>query len=579
MIKSIAIMYILISFGLTSGTQLLADINTSQSFAEILLNQGVSTQRVFGADDNGIPLLCGTTEQWKSKSKVDPQFNGDLPVGTRGWTCCPGVIRNDGLDSFHVEVDVNGEVARVTMDGISLFLVAPNTPPFDLSDDGLDGDRIAGDNVFTSGPFRYNIAITMPDFFRNNPNSPPGLYNVDVGTVTVEELGGTETRFLIKPSAGLLRFDIEDANSTVLSPDITVSPHLINIRTSEHETQRSLRFLGGDLRNLTNSIYQVVPDVIHFFVFFSTNKIENIPKSSSVNFSAGLHVGVRTDFTGTGLSLSDASSAYGSNSVLMSVNIIDAYNRGIYSANVTHEILHQWVSFTNTSIGLSEGGHYKSRCSVGSLVGGFRWIDNGAGSFTRYCSEGGSGAYHAPPLDKYMMGLIEGDTVAPLYVSDPGGALDCGEIIDDPYVMVTIADVQNVHGVRSPGPVDAQRAFTIAFVAETHDRFLNSTEMTYYEILADHYSKPGLPEEPAPYIGFNWASIDRFFGEGTNWSTEIPHFSDFDLDYLSVFASHWLEANCDLKEWCDTTDLNHDSNVNLLDFAVLAEHWLEGVTP
>jgi hypothetical protein len=83
---------------------------------------------------------------------------------------------------------------------------------------------------------------------------------------------------------------------------------------------------------------------------------------------------------------------------------------------------------------------------------------------------------------------------------------------------VTIGDIQSIHGVRSPGPREAQRDFAVAFVAETHERLLNPTEMTFYNILARHYTKVLPQEAPDPYIGKGWQPITRFFGEGTTWS-------------------------------------------------------------
>ena len=51
---------------------------------------------------------------------------------------------------------------------------------------------------------------------------------------------------------------------------------------------------------------------------------------------------------------------------------------------------------------------------------------------------------------------------------------------------------------------------------------MNATEFTFYEILAQHYTKPIRPCDPDPYVGFNWVSIARYFGEGTTWSSRVP---------------------------------------------------------
>ena len=542
----------------------------------VLLNQGLSPAQVLGTDANGIPLVCATTGVDLGTPGAEPKARADdLTADTRAWESTPGVIRNDGLDTFRLQVNANGEVTRVTLDNISHYLVPPETPPFDLRDDGQNGDRIAGDHVFTSGMFRYDTAVSMPQFYWNDSSSPTGLYNTGVGTLTIEELDGTETTFLNNPAIGLLRFDIDKVDSFLLSPDILVSSHLINMRTGERETQRYLRFLGGDLRNLTNRIYEVLPDAVAFFVFISVDKVERLPRLSNANFNAGVHSQVRTNFSGTGLGLYDATATYGSGGVLWGVNVIDAYGRGAYSGNITHEILHQWVSFTGPSLGLSEGAHYKPRCSVGSLIGGFRWVDNGDGTFSRNCTEGRNGAHRAPPLDLYMMGLIDGDVVAPLYVSDPEGALDCGEVVDDPYLTVTVEDIHSVHGVRAPGPTDTQRDFTVAFVVETHDRLLNTAEMTFYEILAEHYTKPVPPEQLDPYVGFNWASIDRFFGEGTTWSTAIRVFHDADRDHdvdlgdFAAFGTCFSGPTGTFRPGCEIVDGDADRDLDLADFQLL----------
>jgi hypothetical protein len=257
-------------------------------------------------------------------------------------------------------------------------------------------------------------------------------------------------------------------------------------------------------------------------MFFSTSKIERLPRLSVPNFHSGVQSAVRVNYTGTGLVPFDDTAFFGSDGRLLGLDVLDAYGRGIVSNNATHELIHQWSSFTSPMLGLSDGtGHYTYRSSVGSFVGGSLWIDNGDGTFTRNCTEGRNGAHHAPPLDKYMMGLIDGTEVAPLHIDLGTGPICQGQDIIDHYSTVTIEDIQGVHGVRTPGPAGAQRNFAIAFVAESHERLLNPTELTFYEILAEHYTKVVPPQDPDPYVGFNWASIDRFFDESTTWRSRI----------------------------------------------------------
>jgi cysteine-rich repeat protein len=217
----------------------------------------------------------------------------------------------------------------------------------------------------------------------------------------------------------------------------------------------------------------------------------------------------------------DDTARYGSAGRLLGVNALDTYDRGLLGNVVTHELLHQWVAYITPAFGLSDGIHFMARSSVASLVGGFRWIEQPGGGFVLDCGEGRSGAHHAAPLDRYMMGLIDAAAVPPLHVST-GSQYACGAPIDGIPLTITTADIQAVHGVRSPGPAEARRAFALAFVAESHARRLDADEMTFYETLAAHYTAPIPPDQPDPYHGSGqWASVTRFFGEGTTWRSDV----------------------------------------------------------
>lgn len=575
------------------GSAVRAGERSTTQFVQALLDQGIPPGRILGPDQDGIPRVCGTTRESARPSPAELSTRGnELPPETRAWECIPGVIRDDGLEIFRLEVDVNSDVTRVTLETVSGFLVPPESPPFDLRDDGLGDDLIAGDAVFTAGPFRYDTSAAMPEFYLNDADSPAGLFSTKVGVLTIEELDGTVANFLIGPEIGVLRSDIPDTCSAALSPNITVSPHLINIRSSARETQRFLRFLGGDLRRLTNRIYDALPDAIDFCLFLSTNKIERLPRTSTPNFNAGVHSQVRTNFTGTGLTVFDDTASYGSSGVLLSVNVLDAYTRGLVGKNATHELTHHWSSFTNISLGLSDGtGHYNPRSSAASLVGGFEWNANGDGTFMLNCNEGRNGAFHAPPIDRYMMGLIDGSAVQPLHInSEINFATDCDQVVE-PVLTVEMEDIQNMHGVRSPGPSNAKRSFSIAFVVESHARLLNETELTYYERLAEHYAKPPGPNTPTPYVGNNWPSITRYFGEPTTWSTAIglvdPSFpagsADFDNNCMTNLTDYAAFSKClagaDVpvdptppftpQQCLDAFDFDDDLDVDLDDFGGL----------
>ena len=243
------------------------------------------------------------------------------------------------------------------------------------------------------------------------------------------------------------------------------------------------------------------------------------PYNAIQNFVAGIHLQTSCNFTGTTWGLFNSDATFGSAGKLLSVNVLDAYDRGLLANVVTHELTHQCASYTNTSIGLSDGtGHYDDT-SAASLVGGYVWNDNLNGTFTRDCNEGRNGAHHAPPLDLYFAGLIDGSAVPTFYHSQMP-SFSCTDPVNAYYAR-TIADVQAAHGVRTPGPATSQKAFTIGFVAETHGRFLNATERTFLDVLAAQYTKTLAPSDPDPYHGFNWPSVTRYFGHGTTWRSDV----------------------------------------------------------
>jgi hypothetical protein len=503
---------------------------TTREMVNALARQGVPAQQIWAVDPAGIPMVCAEPSRVESfAAALSGPASAVLAAGTRSWEAVPSVIRSDGVDSFRFEVDVNGPVSRVHFANVFPCLKPPQPPPFDLRDDGTGGDRVAGDSIYTSGEFRYDTAcpFSPPAFFRYDSTSPAGIWVQTIGDVFVEELNGDQNRFLIQPAVGLMLPALPAAEIRQLTPDVAVSPHLVNVRTNQRSTQSTLRFSSFTIPELTATIYEALPDAFDFLMFFSIDHIERLPQLTLANFYAGLNYPVQWNYSGTGGgSPFDNSAYYGSHGRLLSLNFLDTQERGLYSGNAMHEITHQWASYTSMSLGLADGtAHYHFRTSAASLVGGFRFIDLGNGSFVHDCNEGRNGAHRAPPLDRYMAGLIPGSEVPPLHVyssSLPNPVFLCGQTFSALDRTVTIEEIQAVHGVRTPGPEAARRDFAVAFVAESFNRLLTQTEMTYYEILAEHFAHEVPAAEPDPYLGFNWVSGTRYWGPGVTWTSAVP---------------------------------------------------------
>jgi len=465
----------------------------------------------------GISRLCGSSLAFASTPISNSLNAAGTPAGMRSWEPVPGVVRSDGLDSFHLEVDANGPVRSVVLQGETYFFRfrSGGGPPFVLRDDGLNGDRVAGDYIFTSEALVCNTSVDRPAFLWGNTNSPAGLFIANIaGQVEIVELGGQTNRLLVGPYAGILDPGQALRSAARLSSDIFAGPHVVNIRTEARATQQSLR-AGNALATLTRPILNVLPDVFDFFMFFSTDHLEFNSSLDSRNFVVGSHYSSRINFAGSGQAPMDGSSAYGSGSTLAGLNIIDAFET--FTEYMTHELVHQWAAFLPTSLGLTDGtGHYERRSNLGSFVGGGNWLEQHNGTFIRDCDY----PPRAPALDRYLMGLLDSSRVAPLKVNATF-VRDCGGVISNITRTVSLAEIQAVVGSRTPGPATSQRAFSLAFVAETYGRFLTPTELTFYDILAEHYTAIVPANAPDPGMTTCWAPITRYFGEGTTWRSDI----------------------------------------------------------
>lgn len=507
-----------------------ANNSASAELLAALSAQGIPSSSMLGTDARGVPILCGTDRA--PTPMVGPGIlpaAGTPPDNSRTWEAVPGVIRRDGIESFRMEVTVNTNVAAIT------FTCPPNLIPESggtaqgLRDDGLGQDRVAGDWIWTSVRMRANTNFFTPPYFAFDSNSPAGLSFVSFGPFYIQEANGGASEFLVTPEVGLLDPLIPLTTARILTPGVQVTPHLINIAGTSREAQRYLRFLPSNLAAVTTALYQVIPDVFDFLTFFSIDHVEASPRLNSANFNAGVHTYSKINYAGTGATEFDVTSFWGSSGRLLGVNVLDTAERGVYSANLLHEILHQWLVFTDPSLELDDGtSHYNFRSGAGSLLGGTQFIDAPNGAVIVNCEEGRSGAHQAAPLDKYMMGLIDGGAVPPIKIyasSLPGPYLLCDQLVTNIVKTVTISDLQTAHGVRTPGPATAQRDFRLGFVIESHERLLNATELTFYEVLAKHCTKQLPASQPAPYIEQNWAPITKFFGEGaTTWTSYVPSF-------------------------------------------------------
>lgn len=162
----------------------------------------VTDESIIGFDARGIPILCGTG--LKSPARSSGQTIGpQLPSWARSWETIPCVIRDDGVETFRLEVNVNGSARAVRMP-VPQNLQSDSGKEFlNLRDDGGGEDRVARDNIFTSEKLFYDTNYSYPiPFYMNDTNSPPGLQYEDFGGVEMIEEDGSTNQFTKFHSTG-----------------------------------------------------------------------------------------------------------------------------------------------------------------------------------------------------------------------------------------------------------------------------------------------------------------------------------------------------------------------------------------
>jgi hypothetical protein len=446
-----------------------------------------------------------------------------IPVDFIKWETVPAAIKSDGIETFTIQVTVPQAAKTVTIKPITgttqYITPAIGFAGITLKDDGLGADKVAGDKIFTAGPFKYDTAKAFPANFGNDAQSPAGVYLNVIGTLNITFTDSvTYPAYASEgrdPAVGLLRKDMPVAALTQLNATTTAASHMVNVRSDRFDADRYMRSnIGGDTTALSRDLYTAIPDAYDQLLVFATYTLQGVHNANKGNNGiSGVHYMVKNEVGGIGQGPADWTASYGSAGRLQAINGFWTY--GLQGGLVTHELSHTWQSYlTHPNYPLASGGHWYANNSLGET-----WKDNGNGTFTLICD---AAVLKASNMTLYLMGAAPASQVEPLRVLQNneqfGTGYECNKQITKPYATLSINDIVTANGARTPAYGQASKNFQLLFVAQSYNRSLNATEMTFFNTLAKHLANAG--STPTAIPATSWRPLATFF-PGTTWQTAV----------------------------------------------------------
>jgi hypothetical protein len=371
----------------------------------------------------------------------------------------PSVIRHDATGTFLIEAYVAGTATRLALNvGGKLS---------DLNDSGRDGDKKAGDNIYT---LRYPIQQVVANL------QVTDAFRLFLGFLEIYE-GSTKTSqgnlFVPVRTAEMPNVTVQRKEATVQATDVLVNIVANNDKTIEYPT-------------LAKKFYQYYDDRFDFINFV------HIPGYIGNRF----HATIKSTVQGIGTSRFDNTSTYGSRGQLKGFNAfpVPSFYDPVTNGFI-HEFGHQWINFADDSP-FADGIPHWPYSSVGIGVMGISIGGrNGAGGFFPKNLTASNGGYTLSSTvstaaakfnewEQYYMGLIPKTEVknVALVFKDQSKQPTDGFHPNSAFYFYSIDDFVNKYGNRVPNSTATQKKFKVATLCIT-DSLMTSDELAYYHYM------------------------------------------------------------------------------------------------
>ncbi len=358
-----------------------------------------------------------------------------------------------------------------------------------LRDDGTQGDAVPNDNIFTID----SLYLTATE---NDLYEPAYFINASSSVFTLVYEDG---RIIEDPHRG---YYIGVMSENLSFPSIYQKEGHDDLLHTEYVVGlTSTSGAYNHVHDVSGKYYSILPDDRDFLLVSMLMG----PLRGGGSFRI-----VRNDVKGIGRSVFDNSPSYGSNGRLQGiVRLLPSPNFGL----LNHEILHRWGVYLDKSLDLEGGGSHWGiieRPSTGfghSSHGAYHTIEPTGGNEYRALTHSGwrdASLKEFNDLELYLMGLIEYHEIeSPVRTlanpTSPRPLRFEGEWVNSTWLSygifeadsirkVTVEEIVDVHGLRTPGPEHAQTAFSSAMIV-VHNRPLLPVELAFYDYHAREYEK------------------------------------------------------------------------------------------
>jgi hypothetical protein len=394
------------------------------------------------------------------------QTRGVLAVTMSKLKFTPSVLQYNATGNFKMEAFVTGTASRVTLKVGSVFN--------DFNDSGINGDIVAGDNIYT---LQYPIASVVSTLQTADAYRPflgfLEFYEIDMNTNQVVKTNQANVFVQIR-TADMPNVTI---NTFGGSNKDQATDHIFNtIGTNSDATQ-----LGTYSKRFYN----------HFTDLFDFHNYIMVPGFVGNRY----HSQVKNTVTGIGLMNLNNSAAYGTG--LTNLKGISVFPIPFFydpqAQGYIHELGHQWINFT-TGTPLAGGIPHFPFSNIATSVMGFSIPGGQGGSFSKNFTPQ-SGGYNISDLNDpsfpvfnqwelYLMGLIPKTEVTTdaLIFNDQMTYPVNGFYANSAFSTYNINSLVTTLGERVPNSAASQKQYRAATLIISDD-LLSASEMAYYDFM------------------------------------------------------------------------------------------------